>query len=268
MPHDPPATAFLSNIRSSIAPPTHPAHPAHPAEVDKSRAAPFRLATPVRASLTALLLAAAGSGAWAAPFQNGSFEAGNTPCPLITLPAGTTFTAGWQVTAGNIDWVGPPPCLGNWQASQGDNSLDLVGNQGIGGIAQTFDTVVGTVYRVTFDLAGNPGGPPRVKPLLATAAGVSRSYLFDTTGRSAADLGWTSQQFDFVATQISTTLAFTSDVQGLDGGGNAGAALDNVRVTPLPAPTSVPLDAAHWLAAVAMALAGLLLSHPGRQRQR
>jgi hypothetical protein len=46
---------------------------------------------------------------WAAPFQNGSFELGGTPCNTFNLPAGYTGITGWTVSVGNIDWYGAAP---------------------------------------------------------------------------------------------------------------------------------------------------------------
>src|SRR5450755_2446577 len=102
--------------------------------------------------------------AWAAPFQNGSFELGPpNPCNTFNVPQGDTRITGWVISVGNIDWESGPPC--GWDPSDGSNSLDLVGSGGIGGIQQTFDTIPGVTYQVQFDLAGNYGAPPVVKPL-------------------------------------------------------------------------------------------------------
>src|SRR4051812_40571144 len=90
--------------------------------------------------------------AWGAPFQNGSFELGGSRCNTFNIPAGSTTITGWTVSVGNIDWLGAPVPGCGWQASNGNNSLDLVGT---GGIQQTFDTVPGTTYQVSFDMAGN-----------------------------------------------------------------------------------------------------------------
>ena len=97
--------------------------------------------------------------AFAAPFQNGSFEVGTPtadPCN-VALPIGSTAITGWTVIAGNIEYI--THC---WTPSEGARSLDLVGNGNIGGVQQTFDTVVGATYQVSFDLAGNYG---LVRPL-------------------------------------------------------------------------------------------------------
>ena len=181
-------------------------------------------------ALFALLL---GGAASAAPFQNGSFEIGGkqTPCNnTFNIPAGSTLIPGWTVSVGNIDWEGSPPC--GWVASRGKFSLDLVGlgAGGIGGIQQTFDTVPGETYRVRFDLAGNFAALPVVKPLAVTVNGVTNNYTFDTTGKSQFNMGWTRVRFFFVASSTTSTISFVSNVSGLGGINNAGAAIDNVVV--------------------------------------
>lgn len=212
----------------------------------------------------ALLFAVASfGGAHGAPFQNGSFESGSVPntCNVYNLPIGDTTVTGWTVIQGNIDWEGPPPC--GWTASNGNNSIDLIGSGvSIGGIAQTFDTIPGQAYRVSFDLAGNYGGPPVVKPLTVTVAGVTQNYTFDTTGKTASNMGWTTNAFTFVASSTSSTLSFVSNIGFVT---NAGAAIDNVSVDPIVVAAPIPLDWAQWLAALLIVFAGAAIL---RKRRR
>ena len=186
---------------------------------------------------SALLLWLSCGAAMALPFQNGSFEAGGVaPCNTFNIPVGSTLITGWTVSVGNIDWLGAPPACG-WQASQGIASLDMVGSGagGIGGIQQTFDTVPGQTYVVSFDLAGNFGAPPVIKPLAVTVNGVTTNFTFDTTGATAINMGWVTHTVQFTATATSTTINFVSDIGPSGGTLNAGAALDNVRITTLAA---------------------------------
>ena len=208
----------------------------------------------------ALLLMLSGA-VFGAPFQNGSFELGGNPCNTFNVPAGSTIITGWTVSVGNIDWLGSPPSC-SWQPSNGANSLDLVGAGagGIGGIQQTFDTVPGTTYQVTFDLAGNYGAPPVIKPLAVTINGVTTNFTFDTTGRSLFAMGWTTKSLTFVASGTSSTINFVSDVSASGGTLNAGAALDNVQIgaaSVLVAAAAIPLDWAHLAAAAMLTLAAL-----------
>jgi len=215
------------------------------------------------------------AAAVAAPFQNGSFEVGGvTPCNTFNVPAGSTLISGWTVSAGNVDWLGAPPGCG-WRASVGVASLDLVGSGagGIGGVQQTFDTVPGTTYVLSFDMAGNTGAPPVIKPLAVTVNGVTTNYTFDTTGRGPLLMGWVTRSINFVATGTSTTVNFVSDVSASGGTLNSGAALDNVRVAPLaapgPDPANVPLSWSHWAAIFAIVIAsGMMLSRRRRAISR
>jgi choice-of-anchor C domain-containing protein len=218
----------------------------------------------VRLCAAAFLAALAGF-AHAAPFQNGSFEAGGG-CGNVYDVTGTTL-AGWTVYTGNVDWESSLAC-GGWQPSDGNFSLDLVGQGfGFGGIQQTFDTVPGVTYQVSFDLAGNPGAGPTIKPLTVTVGSDVHSYTFDTTGKSGTAMGWTTQVFTFVATSSSATISFLSDVSAAGGTLNAGAALDNVRIIPLAAGVAiaaVPLTWAPGMAAALLLAATLAL----RRRRR
>lgn len=217
-----------------------------------------------------MVLLAVSAPVAAAPFQNGSFEVGGvTPCNTFNIPAGSTLITGWTVTVGNIDWLGSPtPLACGWQPSNGVASLDLVGSGagGIGGVSQTFDTVPGTTYVVTFDLAGNYGAPPVIKPLAVTINGVTTNFTFDTTGRGLFAMGWMTQTIQFVAAGSSSTIDFVSDVSGSGGTLNAGAALDNVQILPLgvASTAAIPLDWAHIAAAMLLLLAA---GHTLRRRQ-
>jgi len=156
-------------------------------------------------------------------FRNGSFELSATnPGQFNTLLAGSTAITGWTVIGNDINHIGH-----YWAASEGGRSVDLVGEMGRGGVSQTFSTTPGATYDVVFDLAGNMNAAPVVKPVTVSAAGVSQSFTFDTTGRSTGSMGWSTRTFTFIATEAITTLSFLSDT-GSDC--CAGAALDNVRL--------------------------------------
>ena len=185
---------------------------------------------------------------------NGSFETGPAvvpPPPLLSFEPGSTAITGWTVTAGNIDYGINGG--GSWTASEGARSIDLNGNTAAT-IVQSFATVVGSTYQVLFDLAGNFYGGSVIKPLRVFAAGQSQDYSFDSTGRTAENMGWTTQAFVFTASTTSTTLSFesldfaeTSTCDNINlGVGPAcfGAALDNVRADLLqvvPEPATIAL---------------------------
>jgi choice-of-anchor C domain-containing protein len=168
---------------------------------------------------------------------NGSFEEGPAVRTFLNLPAGDTSLPGWVVTGEGVDYVAGE----YWVSSRSARAIDLDGSARSrktppyvqGGIAQTFPTVVGTRYRVTFDLAGNPNQLPRVKPLRVSAAGETADFTFDGTGKTARDMGWTPTSWAFTATGTSTTLEFRSLTVSPQTG--YGAAIDNVVVIAEPA---------------------------------
>jgi len=177
----------------------------------------------ILAAIAATVLPAAAN---AQAFQIGSFEGGSNPGSFSTLNAGSTAVTGWTVGAAGIDYIGS-----YWAAGEGDRSIDLSGNAA-GSIAQTFDTVIGQAYSVTFLLAGNPDGAPTVKNVAVGATGNAvANFTLDSTGASHAAMGWTEYAYNFVATGTSTTLSFAS----LDNS-PYGPALDNVSVAAVPEP--------------------------------
>jgi choice-of-anchor C domain-containing protein len=163
---------------------------------------------------------------------NGSFEDGPPAGRFVNVKLGSTAIKGWVVTGEAVDYIGTL-----WPGSQGVHSIDLDGSArssvtpryAQGGVAQTFPTTPGARYQVTFDLAGNPFSPPRIKPMRVLAAGQSADFSFDVTGKSPARMGWISESWTFTANAATTTLELLSlTVSPVTGWG---AAIDNVTVT-------------------------------------
>jgi choice-of-anchor C domain-containing protein len=167
------------------------------------------------------------STANAAAFVNGSFESGTTANPFTTVAGGNSTTiTGWTVTGNSVDYIG-----NYWTAQNLSRSIDLNGGAQ-GGIQQTFDTVAGILYNVSFWLAGNPDGAPITKTVLVGATGAANaSYTFNSTGFDKVNMGWQNYTYSFLATGSSTTLSFASQDAGA-----FGAVLDNVSVTAMPEP--------------------------------
>jgi choice-of-anchor C domain-containing protein len=155
---------------------------------------------------------------------NSSFEEGPplNGNPFILLEKGSTAIKGWIVTRGNIDIAGA-----GWQAADGKRSLDMNGVVK-GGIAQTFKTIKGGRYRVTFSLSGNPGLGGGEGKLVVSAAGKSAEFVFNTAGKTEQNMGWVTRTWEFTALDSQTTLEFYSLTEGV-----AGPALDNVAVVTL-----------------------------------
>lgn len=181
-----------------------------------------------------ITLAMASTAKAANLIQNGSFEIGTNPGPLfIRLDQGATDINNWNIVGPgpNIDYIG-----NLWEASDGSRSIDLDGDSGsAGAIQQIFNTTIGQEYLVTFDLAGNPIRGPEIKQMRVEAAGQFSDFTFNIAGKSVNNMGWTSESWKFTATELQTTLQFTS----LTGSG-WGPALDNVNVSVVPLQQPVP----------------------------
>jgi len=202
--------------------------------------------------LCALGAVATAGTARAAAFANGSFETGPSvpSASFTTLYATDTSVTGWTISSGSVDDID----TGYWQAEDGSRSLDMSG-VGPGRIEQTFDTMLGYQYTVTFYLAGNTnaGCGSSVKGLDVDATrNPSAHYAFDVTGHSTSSMGWVQETYTFVATGTSTTLAF----QSADAS-PCGPALDNVSVTEAP-PVPALSPAAATTLALLLAAAGVL----------
>lgn len=189
------------------------------------------------ATLVAGAAFASASAAMAAPIiTNGSFENPGSGGSFTTLSGGSTFITGWTVGGDTIDYIGS-----YWTSSNGSASLDLNGYHP-GSISQTITGLaIGGVYRISFDMAGNPAGGPSIKTMDVDLDGVTQTLAtFDTTGKSLGAMGWTSMSFDFTAANTSELLAFVSTTTGFSGNDTYpqafGPALDNVSIATLRAP--------------------------------
>lgn len=178
---------------------------------------------------------------------NGSFESSTFNGSFTTFGAGSTGLTGWTIDFGSVDLINH-----YWQPSQGNYSLDLSGNDD-GVISQSFATVIGQKYVVSFDMAGNPDdkGTDFTKYL---QVGLSQEplYTFDTTTTSRNQMGWVTKSFVFQAVSTQTRLHFAGGQESA-----YGVALDNISVTAVPEPETY-----------AMLLAGLGLIGAAVHRRR
>lgn len=190
----------------------------------------IRKATP--RTFIIILLGCIVSRASAQNLLNGSFEMGTDPNTGagqnigMTAPDSTTVF-GWTLSSGTVDYIGS-----RWVAGDGVRCIDLSGTSA-GTIFQTISGFTpGLTYQLSFLMAANPEGGAPTRSLQADIGGASQIFSFTGPG-SAADLGWAQRTFQFTAAAPTLTLTFTS----LDN--NAfGAALDGVRIVPVPEPSS------------------------------
>lgn len=152
--------------------------------------------------------------------SNGGFEDPSVSTTFIPLPGGSDQLNGWAIGGAGVDHIG-----NYWQASEGDQSLDM-SNLDAGSISRELTgLMVGREYTVYFDMAGNPDGGPNFVQLKVSAAGEVQGYSFNTAGHSKAAMGWEQHSFTFVADSTTETLTFTSLTNT-----PYGPALDNVRI--------------------------------------
>jgi choice-of-anchor C domain-containing protein len=171
---------------------------------------------------------------------NGSFEDGpSVPDPpgYTTLTDGDSSIPGWIVKAGlghDIDYK-----TTYWENADGLHSIDLNGANGPGGIAQTFSTIPGHIYAVSFSIAGNPtvlANP--IKTLEVSASGQSQQFTTDNSGYSRTNMNWERKTWSFTAWSESTELWFRMIFPDY---GAEGIGLDAVQVfdTTIPSPSSI-----------------------------
>lgn len=172
---------------------------------------------------------------------NGDFEGLTCNQPVLGFCVNMVPT-GWTLDFGNVDTV-----TSMWQETNGSQSIDLNGNMA-GGLSQTFATVVGVTYVVSFDMSGNPFGdnqgadPIKTMNVLISGSPI-HNFSFDTSVLPlvfGTYMNWTTHTFTFTADASTTTIEFDSLTSG-----NSdccwGPTLDNVSVVSLPEPGSLLL---------------------------
>lgn len=153
---------------------------------------------------------------------------------------------GWTVSSGNVDIV--KTALYEGPADSGNNALDLNGYEA-GSIAQSFATLVGQTYDVSFAYSWNEGAAPSLATAVVAAGGVSLpiSVINDPSYLGTEAMLWTPTGFSFIAASETSTLTFTSTVSGF-----GAVAIDSVSVTAAVAPIPEPETYALMLAGLAV----------------
>ena len=154
---------------------------------------------------------------------NGSFEQGvftDTGAGYDRLLVGSTAMTGWTVVTNEIVWGGPSNG-DQITAPDGQYFLDLTSYgriNPIGGVSQSITTVPGTLYHFSFTLF-NPVD--------------SSAFSVEANAGSTSMTLTHSGGFDFTATSGSTPIT----IVGNEGGFFVG--IDNVRITAVPAPSTL-----------------------------
>ncbi len=156
----------------------------------------------------------------AAPFANGGFES-----PVLTggyyqqFDAPSTAITGWTVTAGSVDIVTNAYA----PADEGVQFLDLVGSGSVGALSQTFDTIVGQTYQLSFAYSHNFSANTSAQGSVSVGDLIGL-FSHDTGSTSAPD--WRTFTSTFTALGPTSTLLFTNT----QGGNNGGVLLDSVAI--------------------------------------
>ncbi|MFF5079659.1 DUF642 domain-containing protein [Actinoplanes sp. NPDC000266] len=163
-------------------------------------------------TLLAVLLAATFGGGFEQPYVEGAY---------YRYATGTRLGP-WTVTKGDVDVASNSL----WQVTEGRQNLDLDGGQQ-GAVTATFPTEPLLTYRITYDLAGNYAGPPVVKTgELRVNGKLIQALSFDTTGRTATNMGFTRRTAYVLAKSDSFRLEFASTTTPA----GYGPVIDDVRV--------------------------------------
>jgi hypothetical protein len=137
---------------------------------------------------------------------NGSFEL-PTVNAYTELASNSNAITGWKTVLSGVEWFNATPYGG---AADGQMVVDLANYIYTGGgIEQTFATVAGKTYDLTFSLStmqwSGRDGTARID---VTVAGNTTGY--DVTNHTGG-LIWTNETLSFVATGANTTLSFTNN---------------------------------------------------------
>lgn len=185
--------------------------------------------------VTAFLTFTAWTGAHAVSLiVNGSFETGDA--------------SGWTTT-GNV-FIGTNPGLASdGNSSANFNGLDTAPN---GVLSQAFSSVVGSEYRLSFDLGVDDSRQSAQPVLLVELLGNSLllSHTVTDPTPTGNPLSFTGYSFLFTADSTTSTLRFSDNAgnptQGVD------LDLDNIRVEAVPEPSTLLLLGSGFVAMVAL----------------
>ena len=176
---------------------------------------------------------------------NGGFEVpvqGPPNFAAFNVPAGSSLITGWNVVQGNVDLTnvccyGPGPNTLNPSSVQDVDLIgDTTGSNGVfGGLSQSFATIPGQLYRLTFDYSHNNGtfSPDYAVQVTVADAHAPANTVFSVEQSQAffpgvgfPSGGWQTFSRDFTANSDLTLLTFI-DTRGAF---NAGIYLDDVSV--------------------------------------
>jgi hypothetical protein len=192
---------------------------------------------PMRANLTAIVSLLALSSTVPAPsigLVNGDFESPRLTTRGVaydTTPADFGWTLGWgQVEIYNF-WTVP---------ASGQQCLDLNGWIP-GGIYQDFTVPSDGLYEIRFAMSANPD-TSEMKTLRLTLTPSSRTPIYNNVfsmnpaGRTWTNLRWEEKSTGALEAQAGIT--YRLEIDSVSAGGASGAIIDDVRLVPIPEPST------------------------------
>ena len=208
---------------------------------------------------------------------NGGFETDVQVGPnfaTFNIPAGSSTITGWNVVQGNVDLttaVNYGPGINTLDLAS-VNDVDLIGDtnalpHGFGGLSQSFATVAGQTYQLTFDYSHNNGtfssNGYAADVTVADANAPANTVLSTEVSQAFNQNGWVAFSQNFTANSDLTLLEFI-DTQGAS---NAGVYLDDVSVEAVTAPvlTGAAPEPSTW-AMMILGFAGLGFMYRRRNR--
>ena len=136
--------------------------------------------------------------------QNGNFEVYMNPTLAAgaTLPKGDNRLGYWTINSDSIKVQSKTNFLGK----DGNYCVEFLSSSSI---SQNFVGNVGKSYILSFYMAGNPtvGSTYSIKVTIDT---ISRTFTFNSQGKSKNSMGWERKSFYFTLTSPSALLTFTS----------------------------------------------------------
>lgn len=181
---------------------------------------------------------------------NGGFEtpvldSSNAPQGYLDITAGNEAVAGftgWTITTNGVDIYTNGVLGSSATVYEGVQALDLVGFGSAGGISQSFSTVIGQQYSLSFAYGHNG---------ISTTTASAEVLLSDTNGTlldtiithdNLSPTEWVLFSQTFTASASTTTLSFTETVGGNNGGVVLDAvSVDEARIGAVPEPSSFAL---------------------------
>jgi choice-of-anchor C domain-containing protein len=133
---------------------------------------------------------------------NGGFETPVIGPTWQTFHAGSTELAPWDILSGSVDIVRT-----FWPSNEGQNSLDL-GGESSGTIQQSFATVPGREYTLSFQYGNHPSGAAASGRVNVIGTATLLNTVLNHSGSSYPNMQWTPYMSTFIADSTTTTLRF------------------------------------------------------------